>query len=110
MKNLITWGNPILLAFLTGAGGVRLFDLVARGNWQIMDILTIGFFVLFGLGWSITTQRHLAKFAALVVLHERERCAKLCEDYAKSHAKDDDDTKSQAWMMLQCAIKIRGGA
>jgi hypothetical protein len=38
---------------------------------------------------------------------EREQCAQLCEDYAKSHAKGDDESKAQAWMMLQCAVRIR---
>ena len=37
---------------------------------------------------------------------EREACAKEVEDYAKRHARDDDDTKAQAWMMLQCASQI----
>lgn len=57
MKKLIAWGNPILLAFFAGAAGVRLFDFVDRGNWQVIDLLTMGFFVLFGLGWSIAMQR-----------------------------------------------------
>lgn len=38
---------------------------------------------------------------------EREQCAQLCEEYAKSRAKGDDESKAQAWMMLQCAAKIR---
>jgi hypothetical protein len=38
---------------------------------------------------------------------ERERCAMLCETYANNHAKDDDDSKARAWMMLQCAARIR---
>jgi hypothetical protein len=41
---------------------------------------------------------------------ERERAAKVCKDYANKHAKDDDDSKAQAWMMLQCAAAIRSGA
>ena len=41
---------------------------------------------------------------------ERERCAKVCDEYATKHgAKDDDDSKAQAWMMLQCAAAIRAG-
>lgn len=60
MKKLIAWGNTILLAFFAGAAGVRLFDFVDRGNWQVIDLLTMGFFVLFGLGWSIAMQRYLA--------------------------------------------------
>jgi len=38
---------------------------------------------------------------------EREACANLCKAYADRHAKRDDDTKAQAWMMLQCAAEIR---
>lgn len=41
------------------------------------------------------------------VAHEREACAKACEDYAGTHAKDDDNSKANAWMMLQCASVIR---
>ena len=50
------------------------------------------------------------RFAALVQAAERERCARVCDDYAAKHgAKDDDDSKAQAWMMLQCAAAIRAG-
>lgn len=38
---------------------------------------------------------------------EREACSRLCEEYAHKYAKDDDDSKAQAWMMLQCAAAIR---
>ena len=38
---------------------------------------------------------------------EREACAKACEEYARKYVKDDDDSKAQAWMMLQCAAAIR---
>jgi hypothetical protein len=38
---------------------------------------------------------------------ERDQCAQLCESYAQSHAKGDDESKAQAWMMLQCAARIR---
>lgn len=38
---------------------------------------------------------------------EREACAKACEEYAHKYAKDDVASKSQAWMMLQCAAAIR---
>lgn len=38
---------------------------------------------------------------------EREACAKACDDYALQHAKDDDDSKAQAWMMIQCSATIR---
>lgn len=37
---------------------------------------------------------------------ERKRCALICRHYAKRHAKDDDESKAQAWMMLQCAAAI----
>jgi len=60
MSKIIAWGNPILLAVLAGAAGVRLFDFVDRGNWQPIDLLSMAFLALFGLGWSITMQRHLA--------------------------------------------------
>lgn len=40
---------------------------------------------------------------------ERERCATICLEYAKRHDKGDDHSKAQAWMMLQCAAKIRKG-
>lgn len=38
---------------------------------------------------------------------EREACAQVCLHYAKSHDKGDDESKAQAWMMLQCAARIR---
>ena len=47
------------------------------------------------------------KFAELVAAAEREACSKTCEEYARKYAKDDDDSKAQAWMMLQCAAAIR---
>lgn len=37
---------------------------------------------------------------------ERERCANLCKAYAMRYSKQDDNTKAQAWMMLQCAAEI----
>jgi hypothetical protein len=49
----------------------------------------------------------LDRFAALVAAAEREACSKTCEEYARKYAKDDDDSKAQAWMMLQCAAAIR---
>jgi hypothetical protein len=36
-----------------------------------------------------------------------EQAAMVCDEYAKNHAKEDDNTKAQAWMMLQCGAKIR---
>lgn len=47
------------------------------------------------------------KRAECAVEREREACAKVCKEYAVKHAKDDDDRKAQAWMMLQCAAAIR---
>lgn len=49
------------------------------------------------LGWEAAT------------LIERERCAKLCDEYAVKHAnvEDDDNRSAQAWMMSQCAAQIR---
>ena len=41
------------------------------------------------------------------IQEEREACSRLCEEYAHKYAKDDDDSKAQAWMMLQCAAAIR---
>ena len=41
------------------------------------------------------------------VAAERERCAAVCKGYAIRHAaNDDDNTKAQAWMMLQCSAEI----
>lgn len=48
-----------------------------------------------------------AACAAAAVAQEREECAKVCDDYAHTHAQDDDATTAQAWMMLQCAAAIR---
>lgn len=53
------------------------------------------------------TAAQLAAEVAKARAEERERCAKLCHEYAHKHAKDDDDSKAQAWMMLQCAAAIR---
>lgn len=49
----------------------------------------------------------LQRFAELVAAAERDACAKACEEYAHKYAKDDDESKAQAWMMLQCAEAIR---
>lgn len=60
MNKLIAWGNPILFAFLSGAAAFRLFDFISSGRWQLIDVLTMAFFLAFGLFWSIAFQRHLA--------------------------------------------------
>jgi CheY-like chemotaxis protein len=52
-------------------------------------------------------RRHAVTLAATAEAAERERCAKVCDDYAVRHAKDDDDSKARAWMMLQCGAEIR---
>jgi hypothetical protein len=62
--------------------------------------------------WHDLPERAAATIAAiaLVQVAERERCAKVCAEYAHTHAKEDDNSKAQAWMMLQCAAVIRAGA
>ena len=59
----------------------------------------------YGLVFSGSGDWH--NFAVAVAEAEREACAQACEDYAQRHAKDDDDSKARAWMMLQCAADIR---
>lgn len=53
------------------------------------------------------TADQMRDFARQAVALERERCANVCLDYAKRHDKGDDESKAQAWMMLQCAVAIR---
>jgi hypothetical protein len=59
-----------------------------------------------GFDFTPDIMAKLPAFENLVWL-EREECAKVCEEYARKYVKDDDDSKAQAWMMLQCAAAIR---
>lgn len=61
IQNLIVWGNPVLLATLAGAASIRLFDFINHGTWRAIDILSMGALAIFGFGWAIAMQWHLAK-------------------------------------------------
>lgn len=63
IQNLIAWGNPVLLATLAGAASIRLFDFIYNGSWRAIDILSMGLLAIFGFGWAIVMQWHLAKGA-----------------------------------------------
>ena len=65
-----------------------------------------------GAGWLMDSSDEHCQSAAMrhlvaaVKAAERERCAAVCKAYAMRHAADDDNTKAQAWMMLQCSAEI----
>ena len=65
----------------------------AQGRAAIEDVVT-------------PMMAELHAFAAAVQAAERERCAAVCKAYAMRHAADDDNTKAQAWMILQCSAEI----
>lgn len=60
-------------------------------------------------GWS-GADISKARFAWNAAEREiRKDCARICDEYAEYHASTEphDDGKAEAWMILQCAAKIR---
>ena len=57
--------------------------------------------------WPAVTDvfpKELERFAALVAEHEREACAKLCEEMARPI---DDISTTIQWVASECAAAIR---
>ncbi len=63
---------------------------------------------LVGPEWRQDTIRELARFAALVVAHEREQCARVCEALEPREQMPGDWVAGWSDGTDDCAVAIRG--
>lgn len=63
-------------------------------------------------GWVVGSVQRLERFAALVVAHEREACAKVCDDKVEAeYATGTVDHNEIGWTQAcAAAIRARGDA
>ena len=74
-----------------------------RKPWETLLMMTKTAYGLYAF-----THKDLEQFAALVAAHEREACAKVCDDIRNDWKTHGDEMKTYAAEYLANAIRARG--